>query len=279
MIQTKIKNFLSNTRNLLIIALLIIAPLYLRQCSKTNEEEEKRKTAERIAEQNFKAMNDSTIQLKLTREQLAFTDKKLSQTVKEADSVIRALGHKKDKVREVIRVQPVIVEKNSEVTNNVRKDSTDSTKYNLDFKISDSIKSFNGVSSFLVKKTDSGFSISPDSTKIKDFKLNFDMVVVKYEDYKDKVTKYKILPHYIDSAGNTHLLSENQIKFNIRGVELLDKPFQENKPGPKTKTRLVGAWGLGLNPIGLGPVVRNSVLKLGYTPSISFGYFLTFRKK
>jgi hypothetical protein len=273
---------LKDMRLWLIALVLLFGGLFLYQYNQTKEAKSKLVQAERIAEQNLKAMGDSSIQLKLTREQLAYTDSGLAASVKMSDSLIRAGGSKKDKVMEVIVAKPIIVEKDVQVNNNVRQDKTDSSKYSLDFMVADSVKSFKGASSFFLRKTDSGYVIVGDSTKITDFRLNFDFTLIKYDDAVNKVTRYKIVPSYIDSAGRSTVISESKIKFTFRGVELLDKPWSENVNSPlapKKKLRLTGAWGIGLNPIGIAPVVKDGQLKLGYIPSISFGYFITLQKK
>jgi hypothetical protein len=278
--KIKLPAYLKNPTTLLVIALLIMSALFLQQCQSTRNEEAKRKEMERIANQNLLAMNDSTVQLKMTREQLAKADKELAARVSQIDSLTKALGNKKDKVREVIVVKTEIVHDSANVANTARKDSTDSTKYHLDFAVNDSVKSFIGTSSFHVKKEGNNISIKGDTTRIRDFRLNFDIVVVKYEDPVAKVTRYRIVPQVMDSAGQPHILSENQVKFSFRGAELLDRPWQENvPPGQKKKWRLTGAWGVGLNPISVYPVVTKNTVRLGYAPSVSFGYFITFMKR
>lgn len=267
-----------NAATIFIALLLLLSVLLGRQCNKTSELQKKIAQTEQIANQNMKAMGDSTIQLKMTRQQLIEADSALNSVVDKVDKTLA----KTDKLTEVIRVRPVIGKPDTDTKNEVKQDNTDSTKYSLDFVVNDSIKSFNGSSYFYVNNLNNKLTILPDATKITNFKLNFDMVVAKYDDLKNKVTKYKIVPYYVDSDGAMHTISEEQLKFNFRGVELLDKPWTENVPsfsGPSKKSRLVGQWGLGINPVGFGPVVKDGVIKLGYAPSISFGYFLTFTKK
>lgn len=264
----------------LLIACLVFLSMFLQQCNKTRNIKQDLIEAQRIADQNLKAMSDSAVQLKMTRKQLAEADSTLSATVIEADRIIRELGSKKDKVREVVRTKIIIKTDSASVKNDVAVDPTNSSKYNLVFSVNDSIKSFNGVSSFYVNKIDNDISIKGDSTKIKNFKLNFELVLIKYDDASQKVTKYKIIPYYITSTGAMVPLSENQIKLNYRGVELLDQPWKENTPGQigvKKKLRLEGTWGLGVNPIGVGLDLNNG--KIRYTPSISVGYFITLKKK
>ena len=272
---------------------MVVLALLFRQCNKTSLETAKLAQTTLIADANFKAIKDSTIQLQLTREQLKSYDVKLSNVVKFSDSLVKVLGTK-NKTLNVLSIQPIV---NNSVTV-VKNQSRDfdpvvipslindtnkiDKKYKFDWVVNDSIKSFSGTTSVYLVKNNDTLNIMSDSTKIKNFKLNFDMVIIKYDDGIQKVTKYKIVPYFTDTNGQMHELSDNQIKFNYRGIELLDKPWNPNvvtSLQPQKKLRFTGLWGIGMNPIGVSLITKNNILSLSYGPSISVGYFLTLQKR
>ena len=285
-ILTKIAN---NMKIVLISALLIVLALLLHQCNKTSEAVNKLNDTIEIANANLKGMKDSTIQLSLTREQLKEYDTKLSTLVSYSDSLIKLLD-KKNKVIEILNIRPKASTSERAVANHAQntspviiKDTNNITKkYAFDWKVDDSVKSFSGTTSVYLVKNKDTLNIISDSTKIRNFKLNFDMVIIKYDDDLQKLTKYKITPYLTDNNGGVHEISDNELSFTFRGIELLDRPWNPNVirsklPGKKMKFK--GLWGVGMNPIGVSVIGRNNVLSLSYGPSITFGYFLTLQKK
>lgn len=271
-----------NVTLFLIILCMAFMALFLQQCGKTKAAQAQTHQVTNIANENLKAMKDSSIQLKLTRTQLADADQNLSAKVKLMDSLIKAQYGKKDQVVEVIQGAPVVVQRDMKVNNFVRVDPTDPAKHILTFAVDDSVKSFDVAAAFYINKKDSTIYVLPGSTDINNFKLNFEFAVVKYDDPLAKVTKYKIVPLYTDKSGKTSIISDKTLVFNFRGVDLLDRPWELNNNDPaevKKKLRVVGRWGLGLNPIGVGPIMNGNGIKFGYSPSISIGYFLTLEKR
>ena len=67
--------------------LILFLVLFLRQCSETNKLKSELKVSKHIASQNIAALGDKEIQLKLTKEQLAVVDTKLSNALNRIDSL------------------------------------------------------------------------------------------------------------------------------------------------------------------------------------------------
>jgi len=262
---------LKNIKLIMFGLIILLAAFSLHQCNKTKEYKDKFKIATHIADQNLAAITDSSIQLKLTKKQLQSLDSQLYRTLNKVDSLQGA------KSKEITVVKPVYVPVDVSVINKLRYDSI-TKKYGLDFKSIDSVRTIGGTSWFMVNKDGNNINILPDSTLIKDFKFNFTFVVSQYEDKVTKFTRTKITPFYVDSFGKMgNQISEKQIRFDFRNVEILDKPWQENvTPSQgKGKYKLQSGWGLFLAPLGVG----YSNNKIIYTPNISFGYYITLRKK
>jgi hypothetical protein len=270
-ITTFFNLMLKNIKLIMFGLIIVLAAFLFNQYNKTKEYKEKYQTATHIADQNFAAIKDSTIQLKVTKKQLQYLDSQLYSTLNKVDSLQGV------KSTQITVVKPVYIPVDISVINKLKYDSI-TKKYGLDFKSMDSIRTIGGTSWFQVNRDGNNLHILPDSTIIKDFRFNFTFVVSQYDDKVNKFTRTKITPFYVDSTGRMgNQISEKQIKFDFRNVEILDKPWQENPvPGSgKGKYKLQSGWGICLSPIGIG----YNLNKFIYTPNISFGYYITLRKK
>jgi len=263
------------TKNFKIIATAVVMLLFialLQQCNSKAEYQAKFETAKRIGDQNLAAIKDSSIQLKVTKDQLKTLDSNLAIAVEKNDSILKI----KSKV--VTITKPVYIPVELSFINHLKYDTT-SKRYGLGFNTFDSVRSFDGTSWFKITGTDSGYHILPDSTDINNFKFNFAMVASQYEDPKTKFTKAKIVPYYVDSFGNLgNPISEKIIKFDFRNIELLDKPYVENTPSldnKKSKYKVVTGWGLSFSPFAIGLTSHG----WGYTPNIGISYSILLKKR
>ena len=270
-IMTFFNLILKNIKLVMFGLIILFAAISLQQCNKAKEIKDKLAVTTHMADQNLAAIKDSSIQLQLTKQQLAMVDSHLYITLNKVDSLQNA------KSTQITVIQPKYIPVDVAIINKLRYDSI-THKYGLDFNSIDSVRTIQGTSWFKVNRDNKNINILPDSTNIDKFKFNFAFVVSKYDDKKTKFTRTKITPFYLDSLGHMgNEISEKQIKFDFRNVEILDKAWQQNPPPntPKPKLRLESGWGLSLNPLGVG---MNSN-KFIYTPNISFGYYITLRKK
>jgi len=273
-IITLINLLLKNIKVIMVVVMVALFALLLQQCNKAKQMENKFNEATHIADQNLAAMKDSTIQLKMTKEQLATVDSELFKIVDKVDSLQEA------KTKQITVVKPQYVPVDMTVLNKLKYDSI-SKKYGLEFHSWDSVRTIDGVSFFKINKNNDVLDISPDTTLIKNFGFNFTFVISQYEDPKNKFTRTKIVPFYVDSTGKaTNPISEKMMKFNFRNAEILDKPWQENKPcPPPVKEKYHAGWGLCITPLAVGVVQQNNGINFKFTPSIGVGYFITFGKK
>jgi len=249
--------------------MILFLCLWLQQCSVTKDVKNQLATTQHIAEQNMAALADNTIQLRVTRDQLANVDSHMHQALIKIDSI----GNIKSTMITVTK--PEYVGKDVVVPNNLLVD-TPRQSYGLQFTSEDPVRTINGVSWFKFDTTKKSIMITPENTEIKDFKLNFSMVISQYEDQATKYTRTKIVPFHVKSDGSLgDPIPETLLKINFRNAEILDKPFtpnEEPKPGKKQSMFKTG-WALTANPIGLG--INNG--KFIVTPNISFGYYITLR--
>ena len=267
-----IKNF----KVILVSLVFILMCLYLQQCKNTAEYKEKFNTAVKIADGNLAAMKDSSIQLKMTRDQIKTMDSNLFVLIEKTDSLQEA------KSKTITITKPVYIPIDVKFVNHLKYDSTKS-RYGLAFKTEDSVRSFDGVSWFKLDRTNNDVDILPDSTDINNFRFNFAMVISQYQDPITKYTKAKITPYHIDTAGNvTNAISENKLKFDFRNIEILDKPYVENTPGNQTKQskyKVVTGWGLSISPFGVGLITHDNILMIKYAPNISLSYCILLKKR
>lgn len=265
--------FTRNIKVLLVILIFILMGFCLHQCKQTTEYKERYKTAVLIAEGNLAGMKDSSIQLKMTRDQIKMLDSNLFVLIQKTDSLQKA------KTQIITITKPIYLPVDFKLVNHLKYD-TIKDSYGLVFNTSDSVRTFGGTSWFKLNRKDNNINILPDSTEINNFRLNFAMVISQYVDATTKYTKTKITPYHIDSTGKvTNPISEKTLKFDFRNIELLDKPYVETKPVKKTKYTLVSGWGLTVSPLGLGITSQNGVLITKYTPNISLSYCILLRKK
>lgn len=269
-------NFIWKNMKLILIGVVVFLFILLQQqCNKTKDAKAQLKQTTHIADQNLAAISDSSIQLKLTSKQLASVDSQLYLAQKKIDSLYNI------KSKQITLTKIQYVPENVTLSNNLIFDK-DKGLYGLHFTSFDSVRSFNGVSKFKIVKNDNTFDVIPDSTDIKNFKLNFDLVISQYEDSKSKFTRTKIVPYYVDSNGRLIApISDQLLRINFRNAEILDKPWTENKPAnqPETKTRLASGWALTLSPLAVGVYPAGNSMKFGYTPNIGISYYITLRKK
>lgn len=262
-------------RNILIIVLLVIlSAITLQQCNKAKQAEQESKTAKHIASQNLAALKDSTIQLRLTRDQLKDVDTQLSVAVDKMDSII------KTKSRVVTKTEffyvPTVVTTESDLNYDSSRKS-----YGLSFKSIDQVRTIGGTSYFKMVKIGDSLSLAADSTKITDFSLNFSLVCSEYLDPVTKFTKVKIVPFELNpdnTLGNP--IPETVLKLKFRNVELLEKPFTPNTPidVKPAKRKIHTGWAVTVNPLAVGLYSYKGDVRYGWTPNIGFGYYITIRK-
>jgi hypothetical protein len=251
------------------VLMVLFLCLWLQQCNVTKDMKNQLATTQHIAEQNIAALADNTIQLRVTKEQLANVDSYMHEALVKIDS----LGDIKSTTITV--TNPVYVGKDVVVPNNLLID-TPKQSYGLQFTSEDAVRTINGVSWFKFDTNKNSIVVTPENTDIKDFKLNFSLVISQYEDQITKYTRTKIIPFNVKSDGSLgDQIPESLLKINFRNAEILDKPFTPNKPSEPTtsKGKFKSGWGVSLNPVGVG--VSNG--KFIVTPNISFGYYITLR--
>jgi hypothetical protein len=269
-----ILNFILNNKLLILVCVgLFSLVLNFKQCSDNINNKEKLEAVKQIYDNNIKALSDSTIVLKLTREQLKDVDKNLSSAADKIDSI------KKIKAKEIYITRPIDRTIPKPVKNNLTYDSA-KNKYSLTFQLEDSVKYIEGTSSFVINNKDT-LTINPDSTIINKFKFNFALVITKYDDNLIKATKIDITPFYLDSSGNiTDPISEKQLELQFRGVEFLQYDWYKTQSvGSQNKKRWLTGWALTISPLAIGLYSNGNGLSYGITPNIGISYFITYRRK
>jgi hypothetical protein len=260
------------------VLMLLFIFLFFNQCGATRKAKAETEEAKLIADNNLKAMKDSTIVLKVTREQLALIDNNLSKVVRELDSL-------KKHPKTVIIIRPEYIPKDVITPNELVRDSVDITRYGLKFASFDSVRTIKGTSWFNVLDGPTSLEVKPNSTIINDFALNFGLVVAKYDDKENKMTRLSVQPYYVDNAGNyTKPISENMLKMHIRGADLLEVPYVDDTkpcPPPKHKYSIRSGFSVSVNLVGVGytpfttPTAMNWVM-----PSLGIGYsFVLIKNK
>jgi len=256
--------------------LILFLVLFLRQCSETNKLKSELKVSKHIASQNIAALGDKEIQLKLTKEQLAVVDTKLSNALNRIDSL------KNIKSKTITITQPIYVNKNVVVPSEFVYDTLNS-RYGLSFNSKDLVRTIKGISWFKIDNTKETLRVLPNSTNISDFKLNFALVISQYDDEVTKYTRTKIVAFNVKDNGELgEEIPESLLKISFRNAEILDKPFEPKKPDNpvvKPKTFNTGL-GLSISPLAIGLVPSaNGVVRVAWTPNIGLSYCITFRKK
>jgi len=267
------------TENWKIVAILIgvlFAGLYFNQLRATKIAKEKNKAATTIAENNRKALKDSTIVLMLTRKQLAETDTALSKIVFKLDSL-------KENPKTITIIKPIYVPDTISVENQLTQDVKDTTKYGLEFNSVDSVRTIKGVSWLNYKNN----KITPANTEITKFSLNFGLSIARYNDKDNKLQKIDIRPYYINDKGEfTKPISKNLLNLNYRGAELLDVPYEYNVPDnipgvSKRKYSVRGGFAITFNFIGYGYNPFGEKPEINFLmPSVNIGYgFMIIRNR
>lgn len=245
--------------------------LFFKQCQSTKFAKAETKAVKQIADNNIKALKDSSILLMVTREQLAVIDKNLSKVTHELDSL-------KKHPKTVVIIKPIYLLKDVKAANTLVHDSLDLTKYGLAFNSWDSVRTIEGTSWFkIIKTADSAALLKPDTTVIHNFSLNFGLSVAKYDDKENKMTRINVTPYYVNEQGDyTNPISPNLLKVQFRGADLFDVPYVPNNiPCPTQKKYSVkGGFTASLNLIGYGylPAANKAGI---VAPSVNLGYGFT----
>lgn len=256
------------------VLMLLFVFLFFNECSINRKAKSEIENVKKIADNNLKGLNDSTIVLMVTRNQLAQTDKNLYKVTKELDSL-------KKNPKVVYIVKSEYIPKEVTISNKLIKDSKDKDKYGLVFYSFDSVRTIGATSWFKAVNTQTQLEITPDKTVIDKFSLNFGLVIAQYEDDKDKVTRLSIEPYFIDSLGNySKPISKNLLNLHYRGANLLNVPYKIetiNTPPikPKTKYSIKTGFSVSVNLINIGytPFIKPSAANWSM-PSIGIGYSL-----
>lgn len=256
--------------------LILFLVLFLRQCGETSRLKSELKVSKHIASQNIAALGDKEIQLKLTKEQLAVVDTKLSDALNRIDSL------KNIKSKTITVTQPIYINKNVVVPSEFVYDTLNN-RYGLSFKSTDLVRTIKGVSWFKIDNTKETLRVLPNNTNINDFKLNFALVISQYDDEVTKYTRTKIVPFNVKDNGELgEEIPESLLKISFRNAEILDKPFEPKKPdNPVIKPKTFNSgFGLSISPLAIGLVPSvNGVVRVAWTPNIGLSYCITFRKK
>ena len=256
------------------VIMLVFIFLFFEQCKSTKAAKVETEMAKVIAENNRKALTDSTIVLKMTRDQLATTDKTLSDMVKKLDSL--------EKHPEVIYIaKPIYMGKDVVADNKLIHDSTDKTRYGLEYSSVDSVRTIEAISWFRAVNTPKTLEIIPENTIIKNFAINFGLSISQYDDKEEQVTRLLIEPYYVDANGNyTKPISKNLLDINYRGVNLLTVPYKEspkNIDPPKSKYSIRSGFSLSFNFLSYGYLPNSRPAEFNFAmPTVGIGYSLVF---
>ena len=263
--------FIKNIKVIIVVLLFLFVGLFIQQRQANVNLKEQLATTQHIASQNIDALKDSTIQLRVTKEQLGKIDTNLKNALNKIDS----LGNIKTKIITVTK--PIYMGKDVIVSSTLLFDSLKNL-YGLKFNSEDVVRTINGSSWFKLDTNGKIITVVPGDTKINDFKLNFSLVISQYDDPITQYTRTKIMPFSVNSDGSLgDPISDSLLKISFRNAEILDKPFTPNKPTgviTEKKNFLKSGWCMSINPIGVG---LQSNGKLIITPNISFGYYITLR--
>jgi hypothetical protein len=254
------------------VLMLLFIFLFFNQCGSTHQAKKETAEAKIIADNNLKAVNDSTIVLKVTREQLALADKNLYKLTRELDSL-----KKHPKIIYIAR--PEYIPKEVVTSNKLVRDPKDADRYGLSFYSFDSVRTIGATSWFKAINTPEKLEITPNNTVIDNFSLNFGLVIAQYDDKKEKVTRLTIEPYFIDSVGNyIKPISKNLLDMHYRGANLLTVPYKvepvSNPPNiPKTKYSLRTGFSLSVNFLNIGYTPFTTPTAFNWAiPSVGIGY-------
>ena len=272
-IWTTIKQILSFvTKNwgwIASVIMVLFIFLFFDQCKATKIARAETDEAKLIADNNLKALTDSTIVLQVTRGQLSLIDKNLSKITRELDSL-------KKHPKIVYIARPVYIPKDVTASNEIVQDMLDSTRYGLKFYSFDSVRTIGATSWFRAINSPTKIILTPDKTVINDFTLNFGLVIAQYDDTKNKMTRISVVPYFLNTNGDyTKPISKNLLDIQYRGANLLDVPYKEPKAPdtPKHKYSLRTGFSLSANILSIGYTPFTAPAKFNWAvPSLSIGY-------
>lgn len=260
----------------ILMALFIF--MTFKQCDRAKRAEARTEEVQLIADNNIKALKDSTIMLKVTREQLGIIDKNLAKVAHELDSL-------KKHPRTVVVTVPVYIPKDVTTPNTLVRDKDDSTKYGLAFNSVDSVRTIKGTSWFNLFQTDTKLEVKPANTVIHDFNLHFGLAFARYEDEKAKVSRISVEPWFINENGDfVKPISKNLLELKSRGAEVLDVPYVDISkpcPPPKHKYSIRSGFSLNVNLVSYGYTPFAPTPAFNWMmPSLGIGYsFVLVRNK
>jgi len=254
------------------VLMLLFIFLFFNQCGSTRQAKKETTEAKIIADNNLKAVNDSGIFLKVTREQLALLDKNLSKLTRELDSV-------KKHPKVIYIVKPEYIPKEVVTSNKLVRDPKDTDRYGLAFYSFDSVRTIGATSWFKAVNTIDKLEITPNNTVIDKFSLNFGLAIAQYDDEKEKVTRLTIEPYFIDSTGSyTKPISKKLLDMHYRGANLLTVPYKVEPivtppVVPKNKYSLRTGFSLSVNFLNIGYTPFTAPTAFNWAiPSVGIGY-------
>lgn len=266
-----IKYIWINRMYIFFITFLLITTLLFRQCNETKRYKDEVVRVKSIAEQNIAALGDKEIQLKVTTDQLKIIDSSLYIAKQKIDSLTDI------KSKEITKVEFEYLPKNVITSSKLVYDTTRNA-YGLVFNTDDLVRTIDGVSYFRIDSGDNNLVIFPDSTIIKNFSLNFSLVISQYDDPITKYTRTKIIPFYVNADQTLgQSIPESVLKLDFRNAEILDIPYQ-TKPLTSNKRKRQDGIALTVNPLAIGVYSTPNGVRFGLTPNIGIGYYITFKK-
>lgn len=269
-----LKQLWNNKQFIVGVILVLFFVLFLNQCSQTKKAKDKLKQTELIAQQNIAALGDSSIQLRLTKEQLELVDKNLYTALLKVDSLLKVPP------KEIWVTKPVYLGKDVVVPSTLIYDSIKKA-YGLSFKSPDMVRTIEGTSYFKLFNEKEKLTIIPDSTIINNFKLNFAIVITQYDDVATKYTRTSMIPFFVKEDGTLgQEIPASLLLLKFRNAEILDKPFSPNNPtsNPDGKRHLQTGWAFTISPLAMGFYLKNGLVGYGWTPNIGISYYITLRK-
>ncbi len=275
-VKSIVNFFVNNSKIMLLLLCLVLTSLWITQCQKTAEVQQENETIINTANQNLEALvGDQATQMKLTREQLKRVNEDMGAILDSVESLRGIQGKVKETVVTKIEYVPIEVK-----TPNTLVMDTINGRYGLAFTDEDSVKTIEGISWFRVVDTvDNQVRIEPDSTNIKKFDFNFDLVISKYVDDSTGFTKYDITPFHVNSDGTLGgAISENLLKLNYRGVELINEPWKPLGTNTTTGGYKRGGWAIHISPLSAGFMTNGKETMLGVGPTVGVSYVIKLGK-
>lgn len=263
----KIWDFLvRNKKWVFVFGLFLLIITVFKQCDNIRDLKKEAKEQENVMNQNLMAYNDMNYQFKLTKDQLKLANQDLYSATLQVESLL--VENKKKPgvvIKEIYKTKIEYRDTTIIVDNSVA--YNDSTNlYNVAFSTKDLVRSFE-VNNYvrLLRDSVAGCLLLKDHSEVKNFKFEFDIIFAKYQE--NGYTKIKA---YAVNNETNQPIPDNILRLSYRGAELLDKPWELNKPKPK---RWAHGIGVSINPIGVVPVLQNGKITPVYAPSVSIGYY------